>query len=575
MDPLRPQAFAQKRRMFFLILFTILLGTALILQAYFLVKIVDEAFLQAASFEELTPLFAGLAAAFFLRVLLNVGSGRLGTSMAQHVKKTYHKQLLSHFAKQSRLQADKGQTGEKASLLLDAGDELDPYFHDYIPKLLQAGIIPVLLLLAVFSQNLYSGLILLITAPFIPIAMAVVGTKTKKKSDEKLKELSAFSGRFLDTLQGLLTLKVYGRAHEQTALIRSSSLNFSHATMDVLKVAFLSTLILELISMLGMGILAIEVGLRLAIFDQLSFFTAFFVLILAPEFYNALKNYGTAFHTSRTSLAAAEKIEEELAGNEQGPSWGARALSSQDMPPALTFRNAGLSLNEEEPLLKHINAEIAPKSNVAVVGRSGAGKSLLLDLAAGLVEPTAGELLVNEQPLSDYSESDWFQHISYLSQHPVLFSGTIAANIALGATAEASRAQIEEAAEQAGLFPLVEELEDGLDTVIGEGGRGLSGGEKQRIALARVFLKRPAIILFDEPTVGLDVRTERLLQTAITNLSREATLITAAHRLHTINQADQILVLKNGELEATGSHEELKQTSSEYRQLVHHQKGGA
>ena len=413
----------------------------------------------------------------------------------------------------------------------------------------------------------------MITAPFIPVFMMVIGFKTKDKSEEQLDKMAAFSGRFLDTLQGLTTLKLLGRSNQQKENIRKSSLDFREATMEVLKIAFSNSLALEFISMLSMGIVALELAIRLIIFQDMTFFTAFFVLVLAPEFYTKLKDLGSAFHTGRGSMGAAKKLESELTETTKTISWGEESLE-KGAPPVIELQDAHFSYGEDAFALKNMGVKILPHEQVAIVGKTGAGKSTLLHMIAGLVPLSGGDLLLNGKPQSTYKEKDWFNQLSYISQNPYLFSGTIAENIAIGESRHVTREEIEQAAEKAGIADLVRSLEHGYDTPIGEGGRGLSGGEKQRVAIARAFLKKPSVILFDEPTTGLDLRTEQILQASMAELSKSSTVITVAHRLHTIKKADKLLFLENGELLATGTHEELIEEVDAYRQMVSVQQGG-
>ena len=221
-----------------------------------------------------------------------------------------------------------------------------------------------------------------------------------------------------------------------------------------------------------------------------------------------------------------------------------------------------------------IHTTFAPRTKNAIVGKTGSGKSTLLHIIAGIIMPDEGSVLVDGKPLTAYKEADWFAQLSYISQHPYIFAGTIADNIAIGSKQMATREAIVRAAEQAGLANLISALENGYDTYVGEGGRGLSGGEKQRLALARAFLKHPAIVLFDEPTTGLDLKTERILQASIDKLAETATIITVAHRLHTIKDADHILYLDDGRLLAEGTHKELIQYVEGYRKMVTVQRGG-
>ncbi|MEC5423817.1 thiol reductant ABC exporter subunit CydD [Virgibacillus sp. C22-A2] len=572
MVQLKELAYEQKNKLVLLVVFALLSGLILVGQAYFFVSIVDRVFLKKDSFSEIMPLLMGLLLVLFARAAVHYISGRTGVKLASKVKGNLRKSLLNKFSRNPMQASIQGQSGQKVSVMMDAVDEIDSYFSSYIPQIIHSSIVPIIILIVIFTQHMYTGFIILITAPFIPVFMIVIGMKTKDKSEAQMDKMAAFSGQFLDTLQGLTTLKLFGRATIQKEKIRKSSLGFRDATMEVLKIAFSSSFMLELVSMLSMGLIALEVSIRLIVFDNISFFTAFLMLVLAPEFYVALKDLGSAFHTGRGSMGAAKKIEAELTETDLPVSWGDREVEGK--PPSLLLNGVTFRYGEDSFSLRNIHAEVAAYEKVAVVGKSGAGKTTLLHVIAGLVPLSEGELLINRESRSDYREKSWYDQLSYISQNPYLFSGTIAENIAIGGRENATRNEIEHAAEKAGISHLVESLEKGYDTPVGEAGRGLSGGEKQRIALARAFLKSPSMILFDEPTTGLDLHTERILQSSIKELSQSATVITVAHRLHTIKNADKILFLENGELLASGTHEELLTTVEAYRTMVSVQQGG-
>ncbi|WP_373894886.1 thiol reductant ABC exporter subunit CydD [Virgibacillus sp. CBA3643] len=574
MPSLKEIAFTQKKSMLFLLMSTVVTGAMIIAQAYLIVLIVDGVFLQGASFQEILSSLGGLLLVLLARTAFSYMNGRKGIQMAAKVKAAFRKRILAKYSRNPMQASLRGQSGQKVSVMMDAVDEIDNYFSQYIPQIIQTSFIPLLVLVVVFTQHVNTGLIMIVTAPFIPIFMIIIGMKTKQKSEEQMDELAAFSGRFLDTLQGLTTLKLFGRAKQQKEVIEKSSLGFRDATMEILKVAFTSSFMLELISMLSIGLVALELAIQLIIYESISFFTAFFVLVLVPEFYTSLKELGSTFHNGRSSMGAAEKIADELEETEQAVSWGSVSLNKEATPPSIDLREAGYSYGEDQFSLKNIHTQIRPYEAIAIVGRTGSGKTTLLHLIAGLIGPSAGDIVINGRSRAEYKEKDWFDQLSYISQHPYIFSGTIAENIAIGGNSNVSRSEVEQAAEKAGIAAMVQSLEKGYDTPVGEAGRGLSGGEQQRLAIARAFLKNPSVILFDEPTTGLDLQTERILQASINELSENATVITVAHRLHTIKNADQILFLENGELIAAGTHVALIDSVAEYRAMVTVQQGG-
>ncbi|WP_085991411.1 thiol reductant ABC exporter subunit CydD [Oceanobacillus senegalensis] len=573
MAKLKELAYEQKNRLVSLVILAFLSGLTVITQAYLFVMVVDRIFLKQGSFSNIVSILIGLLAILFLRTFFHYLSGRTGIKIASMVKHDLRKTLLHKFSNDPMQASLQGQSGQKVSVLMDTIDEIDSYFSSYIPQVIQASVIPIMIVVFIFTQHFATGLIMVITAPFIPIFMAIIGFNTKDKSEEQMDKMAAFSGKFLDTLQGLTTLKLFGRSNEQKKAILKSSLDFRDATMEVLKIAFTNSLALEFISMLSIGIIALEVAIRLIIFQDISFFTAFLMLVLAPEFYTKLKDLGSAFHTGRGSMGAAKKLEHELEENVPMVSWGNENLKMAT-PPIITLKDVGFRYRENSFALQHIETEIHPYEQVAIVGKTGAGKTTLLHVIAGLVPLSEGKIEVDGRSLSNYKEKDWFDQLSYISQNPYLFSGTISENIAIGRQRVAPREEIEQAAKKAGISELVETLEKGYDTPIGEAGRGLSGGEKQRIALARAFLKKPSIILFDEPTTGLDLQTERILQSSIKELSTHSTVITVAHRLHTIQNADNILIMENGKLLASGTHQDLMQTVEAYQSMVIAQQGG-
>ncbi|ARK28926.1 thiol reductant ABC exporter subunit CydD [Halalkalibacter krulwichiae] len=563
MKSLQKLAKADKRRYYALYLIALALGSVIILQAYMIVSIVDDIFLQNESFQHVMPMLLLLLGVLILRVLLSYGNGKIGVQMAANIKADYRRSLVKSFSRESLMSSYQGQSGKKISVLLEAVDELDSFFSKYIPQRIVTTVVPLLILIVVFSQHVYSGLILLVTAPFIPLFMAIIGMQTQKKSEEQLESLAAFSGRFLDTLQGLVTLKLFGRSKHYKKVIEKSSLGFRDSTMKILKIAFTSSLMLEFISMLSIGLVALELGLRLVVFQNISFFTAFFILLLVPEFYTSLKELGSAFHAGKSSTGAAEKVEQQLENKEKKLEWGSVPLTSTSI--SIEMENVHYQYPSKRFSLENVNLVVPSRAQIAIVGRSGSGKTTLLHILAGLLNPKSGEVRINGKVLTQYVERDWFKKISYITQHPFLFSGTISENISLGV--DASLSEIKEAATLAGVNELIESLNDGYETIIGEGGRGLSGGEKQRIALARAFLKKPSVVLFDEPTTGLDLVTEKLLHQSMQQLSQHSTVITVAHRLQTIKQSNQILFLDQGKQVAQGTHEQLLASVPSYREL--------
>ncbi|WJM11139.1 thiol reductant ABC exporter subunit CydD [Paenibacillus sp. PK1-4R] len=588
----------QRKNRLLLAIISLALGVAIISQATLVAEAVQRIFVEKASFSSVVLLLGLLLAVMAVRALLSYGNGKVGLHMAARAKTNMRASVLQKLTRASMPSTLSGQTGGKVSVALDAVDEADSYFSQYMPRMMEAAMIPILILVVTFTQHANTGWIMLFTAPFIPLFMILVGLQTKNKSEEKYAQLAEFSGTFLDSLQGLVTLKIFGRAKRQQQEIERSSLGYRDATMGILKIAFTNTFMLESIVMLSIGIVALELAIQLLVFKSMTFHTAFLVLLLVPEFYSLLKNTGTAFHSGRTSMGAIRKVEQMLDetsikstqtepedGSDQSELTDVDAIAKTEelrtaraklitMPPTIELNDVRFQYTPDSFGLETGQISIGPGEQIAIVGKSGSGKTTLLHLIAGLLKPDSGAVLVNGSQLLQHDEAAWFERVSYITQHPYIFTGTFAENIAIGAGRNVSRVEIEQAAEEAGLAGVVAQLEQGLDTFVGEGGRGLSGGEKQRLALARAFLKRPAVILFDEPTVGLDLHTERVLQQSIAALAKTATMITVAHRLYTIQHADNILFMDNGVLVDSGHHEALLARLPQYAEMVDVQRKG-
>lgn len=570
MENLKQLAYRQNTRIRLLYLASFAKGLAIIGQALFFVWVADAVFLKAASFEEVLPLLGALLLVILLRAGASYWIGRLGITLSTQARHNLRSDIIQSY-KENPLQASiAGQSGRRIGLLLEAIDDTDGFFSKYIPQMIQSHTIPLMLLGVIFYLNWTTGLIILITAPFIPLFMAIVGKRTKQKADEKVEQLASFSGTFLDVLQGLTTLRLFGQAKRQSQLIRDNSLKFRDSTMDVLKSAFLSSLTLEYISMLSIGIVALEIGIRLVVFDSITFFPAFLVLLLVPDFFNLLKDFGSAFHTARGSIASSELIQSELAEQHEPVKWGSAPVQA---PVHLALEGVSFQYGNGFQL-SPVTLDIRAGETTALIGASGSGKSTLMNLMSGLLPASEGRLLINGMPQQQVSEIEWYQNLSYITQDPYVFAGTIKENIMIGASGKVAEKELEMAAHKAGILELVESLPEGFNTLVGEAGRGLSGGEKQRLVLARAFLKKPSLVFFDEPTAGLDLQTEQVLQRAIAELSQKATVITIAHRLHTIQQADRIVVMDGGKVSVSGTHEELLVKFEPYRRMIDAQQGG-
>ena len=543
-----------------LLLLALMLGISIVLQSYSIVQIVNLVFIENSKFYIIYPYLMLLLIGILFRLLTKYWIGRIGGMLAAKVKLTVREQLLTHWSKNAFELNTSSQTGEKVTLLVDTVDQLESYYRQYIPQIIQSIIVSITVLITVFTIHANSGWIMLVTAPFIPLTYILIGLQTKKKSEEQLDAMNRFSGKFIDLLQGLQTIRLFGQGKQQEAILTKHNKGFMDRTLSVLKIAFASTLFIELITTLSIGLIALEIAFQIIVFQTLPFAPAFFVLTLAPEYYNSLKELGSAFHTGRGSLGATTIIEEQLNEPIKEVKWGNQLLATQ---PSITLQN-GIVQYANGPTIGPISIHITPGQTIALIGQTGHGKTTILNMLSSFVELDRGELLLNGVPRSTVKEHQWYNQTSYISQQPYIFAGTLRENILMGMNK--SDKEIYEALKKVQLTEWIQSIPDGLNVKIGEGGVGLSGGERQRIALARAFLKKPRILFFDEPTAGLDVVTEKLLTEALQLLGKDATVMIVAHQFESIRSADVIYIIEDGQVIAFGTHQQL-QTNSYYMKM--------
>ncbi len=537
---------------------------AVILQASVLSRAVDGVFLQSETLSQIVPLLLVFLLLGMLRFGSQWGSQVFAKRLASRIKMDLRSCLSSHLLRLGPAYTRTQQTGELKNTVLRGVEALDAYFSEYLPQLLLAVLIPVLILIFVFPVDLLSGFVFLFTAPLIPLFMILIGDVAQGLARKQWKSLSRLSAKFLDVLQGLTTLKILGRSKEQIEHVKIITDEFRHTTMRVLRVAFLSALVLELVATLSTAIIAVEIGLRL-LYNRLEFQQAFFILILAPEFYQPLRQLGQRFHAGMEGFTASKRIFEIL---EHSPTIQATGTKKQDFAESLTFQNVSFRYSESDAkALENVSMRIQPGQHIALVGPSGAGKTTFTFLLMRFLDPTAGDIKINSTNLMDIDVQFWRQQIAWVPQQPFLFFKSVDENL-LMARENATKAEIESAARRAFVHDFFMSLPNGYDTLIGERGARLSGGQAQRLALARAFLKDAPIVLFDEPTSQLDAETEKQIQTSMADLSRARTVITIAHRLNTIETADVIFVMQNGKIVDSGLHAELKSRSELYRQLL-------
>ena len=512
----------------------------LIAQAWLLATVISGAFLRHRGLGALERPLVLLLAVIVARAGLGWLTERTAARSSASAKSELRTALVERVALLGPAGLDAEEPGTLAVLATSGVDALDDFFARYLPQLFLAVIVPVAVLLVVVGIDWISAVIIAMTVPLIPVFMALVGASTQERMARQAAVLQRLAGHFLDVVAGLPTLKVFGRAKAQAATIRDITGRYRKATMDTLRVAFLSSLILELLATISVALVAVAVGLRL-LGGHLTLDTALFVLILAPEAYLPLRQLGTSYHASAEGMQAAQGVFEVL---------------ERPLPPRGTCTevpdpsSARISITDLDvtypgrllPALHGLSTTIEPGEVVAVAGPSGSGKSTLLGALLGFVPVGGGQIDVAGVPLATLDPDAWRTSIAWVPQRTHLFARTIADNIRLGRP-DATDREVASAVADAGLAPVLARLPQGLDTRLGEGGAGLSTGERQRVALARAFLRDAPLLLLDEPTANLDGETEQAVLVAVRRLMEGRTVIMAAHRPSLVSLADRVIHL--------------------------------
>lgn len=560
------------------ILSGLLVGILTIWQAYVLSKIVSSVFLSGATLDTGRNSLRLLLIVISLRAAFSWISEVSASTISIHVRNHLRQRLITHILLLGPAYTRGERTGELTSTVMEGVEALDAYFSQYLPQLILAVLVPIMILVFVFPRDPLSALVLLLTAPLIPVFIYLIGKAAESLTKRQWETMSRLSAHFLDSLQGLATLKLFGQSKAHATTIEETSNHFRDITLTVLRITFLSALVLEMVATLSTAVVAVEVGLRLLYF-KITFEQAFFLLILAPEFYLPLRLLGLRFHAGMAGTSAARRIFDVLdtpLEDNQATSTSNLIKSAIPSLPGdrITFTNVSFDFSPDgPPALQNVNMTIQIGEHIALVGTSGSGKSTFAHLLLRFIEPSGGQIDVDNCLLNEISAETWREQIAWVPQQPYLFHDTILTNIRLAQSAASLEAVIS-AAKAANLHDFILSLPARYETLIGEGGARLSSGEAQRLALARAFLKNAPILLLDEPTSSLDPENESLIEEAIRHLMQGRMVITIAHRLNTVFKADRILVFQNGRIVESGKHIELLAYGGLYADLVQTQSAG-
>lgn len=539
----------------------------LIAQCWMLARVLNATAIEHQAIATVWGYLASMVGIFIIRALLNYGSQRFTFEAAARLRTALRARLFNKVNQLGPAWSREQRSGARATELVDGVEALEKYFSLYLPQRQLAIIIPVAILVFVFPFDWVSGLILAITAPLLPVFMILIGSQTEKLNQKQWRSLMRMGAHFFDMIEGLTTLKLFNAAQKEARFIGQIAEDYRLQTMKVLRVAFLSSMVLEFFAAISIAMVAVYVGFRLMAPD-IHYLNGLFVLLLAPEFYLPLRSMGTQFHARMDALGAVEPIIELLNTPVPAEHQGNIKLCLKQAPD-ITFSNVVFAYSKRAPVICGVSLKLPAGTRTAIIGASGAGKSTLGQLLLGFLSPTQGDIVIDSTPLTQLSPNSWYQHVSWLPQNPTLFHGSIAENIALSPREHGHEQALQQAIRDAHAMEFIERLPHGVQTVIGDRGQGLSGGEIQRIALARAFYKDAPVVLLDEPSASLDPQSERLVTEAITRLAVGRTLLTIAHRLTTIEQSDQIVVLEGGKIIEQGAPEELMALNGAYAQRYH------
>jgi ATP-binding cassette, subfamily C, bacterial CydD len=522
----------------------VLAALLVLAQAVLLARVAARGFDGASLADVALPLEL-LVAVVGARAAAAYGFEIVGRRAAVNVLSELRLELVERRLRGQPAALDGAESAEVSTAAVGGVDALETTFARYLPQVVLAVTVPIAVLVLVASIDLVSAGVMLLTLPLVPVFMWLVGRYTERRARQRWQALALLSTHFLDSVRGLPTLRAFNRGETQAERIAEASDRYRRAMMGTLKVAFLSGTVLELAATLGVALVAVIVGVRL-VDGGIGLEAGLTVLVLAPELYLPLRNLAAQFHASADGLAVAGRLLDLGDAEEAASSGSASPPSVWDLPVRLEAVSFAYPARPGL-ILDRVDLELRPGETVALVGPSGGGKSTIASLLLRLAEPTRGRVTVGTVDLASCDAESWRAQIAWVPQHPTIFHGTVADNIRLG-DASADDARVRAAAELAGAAGVVGRLPDGYETVVGEGGRPLSAGELQRIALARAFLREAALVILDEPTANLDPASAAVVGDAVERLRAGRTVLLIAHRPELAALADRVVHLRGGRI---------------------------
>ncbi len=534
----------------------------LIAQAGLLAEILYQLIIEKVDKHQIINQFIIIAVIVAMRAGCSWGREMAGYRCGEYIR-VHIRQLILNKLQQLGPAYIKGKpAGAWATLLLEQVEDMQDFFSRYLPQMSLAVLTPIAILIVVFPQNWAAGLVFLLTAPLIPLFMALVGMGAADANRRNFKALQRLSGHFYDRLQSMTTIRLFDKTVQETEHLRNASEIFRKRTMEVLRLAFLSSAVLEFFTSISIAIVAVYFGFTFI--GELDFghygttvtlFTGLFILILAPEFYQPLRDLGTFYHAKAQAVGAAESLVQFLESNASTSVDGDENISDSTTLD-IQITDLIVTTHDGKRLLGPISCHLSEGSRTALVGPSGAGKTSLINAIIGFL-PYQGSIKINGIELSTLNKTQWYQEINWVGQNPTLIHGTIEENITLGKK-WITEQQINEASQHAFADQFIEQL--GYQHLVSDRSGGLSVGQAQRLALARALLQQGRLWVLDEPTASLDAKSEYLVMKSLFKATQGLTTLMITHRLEQLHSIDTILVMDKGEIVQSGSFDEIKNT---------------
>lgn len=536
--------FPFKRQLILVMISNIMQAMMIVAIAYIIAYIADKLLLSRLESSTATPLLVLLFFFFCIKAMLNYFNHYQMEKISLNVQSNLRKQLFEVLVQRSFL-ANSYAKGQWIALITKGVDKLDIYLTSFIPQLGLLSTIPLILLIFTFINDWISGLIFLITAPLIPFFMILIGKIADKENKKQWQVFQKLTMYMADLLPGLLIVKAYNQTQRQLSEINKNGKLFSQATLKVLRIAFISAFMLEFISTLSIAIIAVNIGLRL-IYGHVEFLPVFFILLIAPQFYQPFRQFGSAFHDAMNGITASSEIYAMIDKlNCIKESKANLKFDDADMVQ-IELKNVYYKYQDSDKwAIDDLSLKIEKGKQFVLTGDNGAGKSTLFKLLLGIEKCQSGEILINDYNLADLDKQWWQSQIGWVAQEPYIFSATIRENITLGR--DFNLKEIEHICQLVNLDEFIKSLPQGYDTEI-TSAMNLSSGQKRRLGLARALIGRPKLLLLDEPMENLDVYNEKLIQRILSDLKNKVTVIIIGHRLQTLKNADELIYLQQGKL---------------------------